>query len=171
MPDYEVSTGYLPGLIGTIARFHGEYYIRHWGFNSFFEARVASDLAEFINRYDETCDRTWSLTANGVIEGSITIDSKTETAGLAHLRWYFLSDNLRGKGAGNHLMQLAMAFCRQKGFSRVYLDTVRGLDTARHLYEKYGFELVDESTGDQWGITLQEQRFEAVIKKPRQEDR
>jgi len=38
MNDYQVSTGYLPGLIGCITQFHGEYYIKNWGFNAFFEA-------------------------------------------------------------------------------------------------------------------------------------
>ena len=163
MRDYEVSTGYLPGLIGRITQFHGEYYIKHWDFNAFFEARVASELSEYINRYDEASDCTWCLTVDGAIEGSITIDGATGTAGLAHLRWFFLTDKLRGTGAGNQLMRLAMAFCKQKGFKRVYLDTVAGLDAARHLYEKYGFKLVDESTGDQWGTTLREQRFEALL--------
>jgi GNAT superfamily N-acetyltransferase len=165
MPDYGVSTGYLPGLTGRIAGFHGEYYIKHRGFNSFFEARIASDLAEFINRYGETCDRTWSLTINDVIEGSITIDSMTESPGVAHLRWFFLSDNLCGKGAGNELMRQSMEFSRQKGFGRVYLDTLRGLDTARYLYEKHGFTLVDESTGGQWVLLSRNNGSKQPLKK------
>ena len=136
MTDFITSTGYLPGLIGRIAQFHGEYYSKHLGFEQFFEARVATELSEFINRYNEAKDCIWSLTVNNRIEGSITIDAAGGKQGRAHLRWFFLTDKLRGQGAGNYLMDQAMTFCRQNDIQRVYLDTVKGLDAARHLYEK-----------------------------------
>jgi hypothetical protein len=41
-----VQTGYLPGVIGRVAEMHGLYYSRTAGFGQFFEARVASGIAE-----------------------------------------------------------------------------------------------------------------------------
>jgi GNAT superfamily N-acetyltransferase len=52
-----------------------------------------------------------------------------------------------------------MDFCRRKGYSTVYLWTFEGLAAARHLYEKFGFTLVEQQRGDQWGSTVNEQRF------------
>ena len=81
------------------------------------------------------------------------------------MRWFIVSNRLRGKGAGNHLMELAVSFCREAGFDKVYLWTFQGLKPARHLYEKFGFELVKEQTGEEWGILVTEQRFELELAK------
>ena len=53
MVDVQIVRGYTPGSIGRVAELHGKYYYDHWGFWHFFEAKVATDLAEFIMRYDE----------------------------------------------------------------------------------------------------------------------
>ena len=38
-----------------------------------------------------------------------------------------------------------MAFCRDRGYVRVYLTTLPGLDAARRLYEECGFRLIARS--------------------------
>jgi hypothetical protein len=42
----------------------------------------------------------------------------------------------------------------------VYLNTFKGLDAARALYDRAGFRLVAEATGSTWGREVTEQRFE-----------
>jgi hypothetical protein len=61
-------------------------------------------------------------------------------------------------------MRAGVSFCQDKKFTRVYLWTFEGLDAARHLYEKYGFKLVEEYEGTQWGTTVVEQKFELNLK-------
>jgi len=75
-----------------------------------------------------------------------------------------MSDQLRGKGAGNLLIQTAIDFCVSKNYERIYLWTFEGLFAARYLYEKYGFQLVKQQKGQQWGKIVTEQRFELAIK-------
>ena len=87
----------------------------------------------------------------------------------AHLRWFIVSEALRGKGAGNRLIETAVDFCRRKRYSRVYLWTFEGLDAARHLYERAGFVLVEQHRGKQWGSEVTEQRFELRIAGPHNE--
>lgn len=94
------------------------------------------------------------------IVGSIVIDGSEHGDGTAHLRWFITDDTCRGTGAGRRLMDRAMAFCRDTGFSRVYLWTFAGLDAAAHLYRDYGFTLTEEFAGDQWGTTVTEQRYD-----------
>jgi GNAT superfamily N-acetyltransferase len=160
VPDIQVLRGYIPGSIGRVAELHGTYYHQHWGFGLFFEAKVATELAAFLGRYDEEKDGFWAALVAGRIEGSITLDgAHAETEG-AHLRWFIISDDLRGKGVGNQLMNAAMDFCRSRGYRRVFLWTFGGLDAARHLYEKNGFRLVEQHKGTQWGREVNEQRFE-----------
>ena len=158
MSDVELF-GYIPGAIGRIAELHAIYYHQKWGFGKFFEAKVASELSEFINRFNQAQDGFWTVCLNDQVEGSITIDGiKAESEG-AHLRWFILSSKLRGRGFGNKLMEEAIRFCKKRQYRRVYLWTFEGLDAARHLYEKFGFSLVYEQEGRQWGTKVDEQKF------------
>ncbi len=160
MPDVEIARGYLPGSIGRVAELHGTYYHEHWGFGLLFEAKVATDLAEFLGRYDETRDGFWTASSGGRVEGSIAIDGIHAEGDGAHLRWFIVSDALRGRGIGNRLITTALEFCRSQGYERVYLWTFQGLDAARHLYEKAGFRLVAQFRGTQWHTEVDEQRFD-----------
>jgi GNAT superfamily N-acetyltransferase len=160
MVDIRIESGYTPGSIGRVAELHGKYYHDHWGFGLYFEAKVASELAEFFTRYDERRDGFWTAALEGRIEGSIAIDGLHAAERRAHLRWFILSDSLRGIGIGNQLINTAIDFCRSMGCKLVYLWTFEGLDAGRHLYEKVGFTLVEQHNGTQWGTQVTEQRFE-----------
>ncbi|GAB6906022.1 GCN5-related N-acetyltransferase [Desulfosarcina cetonica] len=163
MSDIKITKGYVPGALGRVAELHGAFYHRHWGFGVFFEAKVATGLAEFLQRYDGRRDGFWTMSVNGRVEGSIAIDGIHAEDEGAHLRWFFVSDALRGKGAGNQLIDTAINFCRSKNYKKIYLWTFEGLFAARHLYEKAGFRLVEEYSGTQWGTEVKEQRFESVL--------
>jgi len=163
MPEIEIRRGYVPGSIGRIAELHGAYYYAHWGFGLFFEAKVATELSTFLSRYDEERDGFWTAVAEGRVEGAVAIDGIHAEEEGAHLRWFILSDALRGKGAGSLLIQGAIDFCRTRGYRRIYLWTFEGLNAARHLYEKSGFRLVEQHRGIQWGTEVNEQRFELAL--------
>ncbi len=152
--------GYIPGAIGRIAELHANYYSEHWNFGLFFEAKVASELSEFLTGFDEKRDGFWTACKNNRVEGALAIDGiKAMTQG-AHLRWFVLSPALHGLGIGNILMKEAVMFCRKNNYKKVFLHTFEGLHAARHLYEKYGFRLSGQNEGAQWGTLVLEQKFE-----------
>jgi GNAT superfamily N-acetyltransferase len=155
-----IKKGYISGCIGRVSELHAVYYHDLVGFGLPFEVKVASEMAAFCDRYDEQSDGLWLATVDGRIHGSIVIDGSHAKDEGAHLRWFILSNEVRGKGIGTALLTSAMNFCRAKNYAHVYLWTFSGLDTARHLYEKFGFELVKEQRGSQWGVEVNEQRFE-----------
>ena len=165
MQTIEIVRGYIPGSIGRVAELHGTYYHEHWGFGLIFEAKVASELVEFLGRYNSHRDGFWTASLGGRIEASIAIDACHVDAEGAHLRWFITSNGLRGKGVGNQLMEAALDCCRTAGYRQIYLWTFEGLDAARHLYEKAGFKLVEQRRGSQWGTELNEQRFELRLKR------
>jgi GNAT superfamily N-acetyltransferase len=151
--------GYAPGAIGRIAEMHARYYSNHWGFGAFFEAKVATELSEFLGRFDERRDGFWTACSDNRVQGSIAIDGiKAESEGF-HLRWYIVSESLHGQGIGCRLLSTALDFCRERHCKQVFLWTFKGLDAARHLYEKRGFELVHEQQGSQWGTRVTEQKY------------
>ena len=160
MSGIKITRGHIPGSIGRVVELHGIYYNTHWGFGPFFESKVAAELAEFIGRYDKNRDGFWTASLEGRVEGSITIDGIHNTGKGAHLRWFIVSDALRGKGIGNRLIHSAVEFCRNKSYKRIYLWTFEGLNPARYLYEKHGFKLIEQRSGMQWGTEVIEQQFE-----------
>ena len=159
----EILKGYVPGSIGRVVELHGAYYAKHWNFEAFFEAKVASGLAEFINRYNKNQDAFWVAVEQDRVEGAIAIDGEQAAQKGAHLRWFIVSDGLRGQGIGRQLLKLALEFCQDQGYQRIYLWTFEGLDSARHLYESLGFQLVEQYRGNQWGVEVNEQRFELQV--------
>ena len=63
-------------------------------------------------------------------------------------------------GIGKLLIESATSFVDENAFDRTRLWTFKGLNAARHLYEKHGFTLCQESPGTQWGTEVIEQKFE-----------
>ncbi|HDC4638587.1 TPA: MarR family transcriptional regulator [Enterobacter cloacae] len=157
--ELKIVQGYLPGMIGRIAEMHGSYYAREHNFGRFFEAKVASGLAEFSGRLDKPCNQIWLAVLNDRIVGSVAIDGEDLDQGEAHLRWFIIDDGCRGHGAGKKLLNEAILFCDSVGFSAVHLWTFNKLATARRLYESFDFTLVKEWEGDQWGSLITEQQF------------
>lgn len=155
----KIHKGYLPGAIGRVVEMHGTYYADHWNFGPFFESKVAMELSEFINRYDSEQDVFMSVVRNGRIEGSLTIDGIHAAGEGAHLRWFIMSESLRGQGFGKRLIDEALVFCKARNYPRIYLWTFSGLYAARKLYEQAGFMLVHEQRGQQWGTEVIEQKF------------
>ena len=158
MPESTITRDYVPGTISRVAELHSVYYHTHW------KAKVATELSDFLKRYDATRDCFWTVSAHGRIEGFIAIDGIHAESEGAHLRWFILSDTLQGQGVGNQLIDTAIAFCKHRGYHRIYLWTFEGLHAARHLYEKAGFRRVEEHRGIQWGTEVNEQRFECPLK-------
>ncbi|MCU6219949.1 helix-turn-helix domain-containing GNAT family N-acetyltransferase [Enterobacter cloacae] len=157
--ELKIVQGYLPGMIGRIAEMHGSYYAREHNFGRFFEAKVASGLAEFSGRLDKPCNQIWLAVLNDRIVGSVAIDGEDLEQGEAHLRWFIIDDGCRGHDEGKKLLNEAILFCDSVGFSAVHLWTFNKLTTARRLYESFGFTLAKEWEGDQWGSLITEQQF------------
>ncbi len=129
------------------------------GFGHFFEAKVASGVAEFSERLHDQNNNIWLAIHNDQIIGSVAIDGQDLGNNEAHLRWFILENGYQGSGIGKRLLAEAIAFCDQKGFSAVQLWTFSGLDAARKLYESFGFKLTKEWEGNQWGKNMLEQQF------------
>ncbi len=156
----DIIRNYIPGAIGKITELHAAYYHKYWGFGLYFESKVATELSEFLRRYDENRDGIWLALKEEEIVGSIVIDGIAARTKGAHLRWFIVAHEYMGQGIGDRLMSEAVDFCKGAGYSRIYLWTFAGLDAARHLYEKWGFSLKIEQEGEQWGKRVLEQMFE-----------
>ncbi len=68
-------------------------------------------------------------------------------AGTCELRKMYFLPELRGRGAGRALMERCLAFAREAGFRRCYLETLTGMDAAERLYRASGFERIPAPLG------------------------
>ena len=153
---------YPPGLIGTVAALFGRSISASHGVDWTLEAMVAEQQCEFFRRFRPDHDRVWVAMESGIPRGALTIEGPTPEDGreAARLRFFILDDSLRGRGLGRRLVAKAMCFCRERGYRRVYLTTLAGLDAAQRLYEEQGFSLISESTQAFHGSGYAEQVLE-----------
>ena len=154
-----VSSGYRPGLIAKVTGLHAAYYSENYGFGAIFERKVATEMSEFAGRLDHDRNAAFTAVRGQQFLGSVSIDGEDLGGGAAHLRWFIVDPSAQGLGVGGQLLDRAIAFVDDKGFTETRLWTFKGLDAARHLYERYGFELIEERSGWQWGTEVSEQTF------------
>jgi len=161
---FDIVEGHRSGALGRLVEMHALYYAREWGFGIFFETKVATESAVFFDRINAVTDRAWFVLQGGTVVGSLIIDGGEVGSHIqgAHLRWFILDEACRGQGLGDQLMRQAVDFCDKHGFARVYLTTFAGLDAARALYERHGFQLVRETADRTWGSLVTEQLFERL---------
>lgn len=155
----EILEGYQTGMIGDLAALHARTHGPIVGMGPAFESVVTKAMAEFMQRIGHPLNNSWSVIEDGQVVGSITIDGEDLDGNIAHLRWFILSEKLRGKGIGKALLLKALHHCDANGFDEIHLWTLKGLEAARALYEHNGFVLVEEYIGDQWGKAVAEQKF------------
>jgi len=165
---FQIAEGAISGALDRVVAMHASYYAREHGMGEVFERKLADGLSEFLPRAQRPRNHLWLATTversgqtreTGQIVGSIAIDGEDLGGNQAHLRWFILDDGCRGQGVGAALLRKAVEFVEAAGFDRTVLWTFKGLDAARHLYEREGFRLAQEYAGAQWGVSLMEQRF------------
>jgi GNAT superfamily N-acetyltransferase len=163
VPDGIRFAGYEPGALGAVCALQAAGYGRHWGFGVPFETKVAREMAAFLGRLDPKRDLFLTAWQGDRLVGAIALDGDAAATRRAHLRWFVVAGDMQGRGLGRALLAQAMDFARGADYALVWLATFAGLDPARRLYEQFGFRLVGEEAGAQWGRSLTEQVLEAVV--------
>jgi ribosomal protein S18 acetylase RimI-like enzyme len=149
-----------------IVYLHGTIYARERGFDPTFEAYVAGPLAECV-RAGSHRERLWIAERGGQMVGCIAIVAASPVT--AQLRWFLVDPSSRGYGLGKKLLQEALAFCRQAGYTDVILWTDSALTTAARLYKAAGFRKTEEKAGRVWGVDLVEEKYELRFGLPNAE--
>jgi len=159
-PQVVIRNDLKPGDAGYIIYLHGYLYSKEYGFDSNFEPYVAIPLAEFVMSHTDR-EKIWIVEREKEIVGSVAIVRYSDQ--LAQLRWLLLHPKIRGFGIGKNLVEEGIAFCRDCGYSSLFLWTVDILKEATQLYQSIGFKLTEQKTHEIWGIELTEQRYELVL--------
>jgi len=157
----DVSEEFSPGALGEIVTLHSKFYALHWRFGLFFETKVARELSIFADRAAKNDLILIAHDKDGVA-ASLILDLNDPISNQrgAHLRWFISADRCRGTGIGRDFMARAVAHAEAHCDGRMWLTTFAGLNSARHLYEAFGFTLVSEEEGEAWGTRVKEQEFQ-----------
>ena len=141
----------------VISRHKTLYYAeRH--LNGTFSAYVDKIVYSFVEHFNPQTDCLNILECNGVPAGSIAIAKVDDET--AQLRFFMLEPEMRQRGFGNKLMDMALQFCRDKRYKKVFLLTITAQIIARHVYETHGFYKVSSNDKSEWGEGVVEERWE-----------
>lgn len=146
-----------PGDMGQVVQQQAQLYAREYGWNSEFEALVAQIVAQYLTDFDPASDNCWIAEKDGRAVGSVFVVRHDPTT--AKLRMLYVDASARGLGIGKRLIDEALRFARQAGYTRMLLWTTSVLSDARRLYQKAGFVLVEEEPVHSFGKDLVSQTW------------
>lgn len=61
---------------------------------------------------------------------------------------FYLSSHARGKGIGKALMEASIQSAANMGFTQIYLESIPEFENAVRIYEKQGFERLENPIGN-----------------------
>ena len=150
-----------PGDMGLVVQQQAALYAREYGWNWEFEALVAEIVAKYLREFEPASERCWIAEKDGEVVGSVFVIRHDDTT--AKLRMLYVDASARGMGIGQRLVDECVRFAQQVGYTRMLLWTVDILTEARKLYQKAGFELVEEEPMISFGKSLVSQTWARVL--------
>lgn len=150
-------TGYIlrdpqPGDMGWIIHRQAILYAQEYGWNIEYEALVAEIVAKFVKEFDSSSERCWIAEKDGKVVGSVFVVRQDDTT--AKLRLLSVEASARGMGIGSRLVDECLRFARLAGYTKMVLWTNSVLTDARRIYEKAGFQLIEEEPHHSFGKDL-----------------
>lgn len=141
------------GDIGWITHRQARLYHEEYGWDEQFEGLVAQILGEFVRDFDEEYDASWIAELNGSVVGSVFL-VRGRQANTAKLRLLYVEPSARGHGIGSKLVRACVTGARARGYAALELWTNDILSAARHIYQRFGFQLVEEEKHSSFGKDL-----------------
>lgn len=68
-------------------------------------------------------------------------------AGVCELQKMYFLPEVRGTGWGQKMLALCIEAAQKAGYKQMYLETLAAMNTARALYQKFGFQYLEKQLG------------------------
>jgi GNAT superfamily N-acetyltransferase len=151
--DVVVRRAERAGDLGWVVMAHGEVYGQQFGWDTEFEALVARIVADYATDHDSARQAAWIAEVDGMRAGCI-LCVRSDEPEVARLRLLLVTPASRGRGVGTRLVEACLAFARDAGYRQVTLWTNDVLESARKIYEAFGFALTEEAPHHSFGHDL-----------------
>ena len=157
-----IHEGFVPGFAAEMIRLHMDYYAKQWGLGQNFETHLLRDFTALMEVYDPARDQILSLqNQNGDILGTLVVEASTQNGpDVARLRFFVMSEQTKGQGWGQKMIERALGTCKARGQHKLWLTTFDGLDAAKALYERAGFRQTEVFDQDTWNEGTGEVRYD-----------
>ncbi|GGC88268.1 bifunctional helix-turn-helix transcriptional regulator/GNAT family N-acetyltransferase [Chelatococcus reniformis] len=145
--------GLRPGDLGWVIHRQTVLYAQEYGWNNDYEALAARILCDFHQSFDPAHEGAWIAELDDRVVGSVFL-VRGDTSMVGKLRLLYVEPDMRGAGVGKVLVATCIERARQAGYQRLELWTNSVLTSARRLYERAGFALIDEAPHHSFGHDL-----------------
>ncbi len=150
-----------PGDMGWIVHRHGVLYNREYYWNYLFEAKVAAEANRFMTDRDVDRENCWIVERDGEIVASVMLTKKSDE--VAELGLLLVEPASRQQGIGTRLVRECIRFARQARYRKITLCTYDKLYKAQRIFEKAGFEMLEEKWQHRFGHDVRQQIWEVDV--------
>jgi DNA-binding MarR family transcriptional regulator/GNAT superfamily N-acetyltransferase len=150
-PPFEIRP-FRVGDMGLVASRQSILYQEQYGWNRAIEVNVGDVTTNFLRNFKPDREQCWIAEVDGQLAGSVFLTD--EGGGLSRLRLLYVEPMFQGRGIGDALVSSCIAFARSVGYERITLWTHTILESARRIYARQGFRIVETSEHRLFGIPL-----------------
>ncbi|MBT2284806.1 GNAT family N-acetyltransferase [Paenibacillus polymyxa] len=140
---------------------HIRIYRNEYNYDDSFAEFITNSVNSFGLKGNHSREMLWIVELDQIASGSIGLTQVNENT--AQLRWFLIEPEARGAGWGWRLIEQAVLFAKEKGYTSVILWTNESLIGARRLYQSVGFEVKEVRKQMLSGQELTEEQWELVL--------
>jgi DNA-binding MarR family transcriptional regulator/GNAT superfamily N-acetyltransferase len=151
-----------PGDMGLIVSRQAVLYRDAYGWGYGIEVNEGEVVTAFLKNFKPGREQCWVAELDGQMAGSIFLTDEGD--GLSRLRLLYVEPVFQGRGIGEALVSICISFAREVGYARITLWTHTVLETARRIYARHGFRLVEQHEHNSFGPAVMGETWELDLR-------